>query len=84
MDTMKMPIIAFILVLIVLGGMPTSSDDAAPGLISNTGTELSLFATNATTVENDAATTTMPNSATMLLVATGLIGLAGVSRRKNS
>jgi hypothetical protein len=81
---MKMPIIAFMFVLILLGGMPSSADDAMSKLVSDSGAEASLVALNVAAVESDATTTTMSNSATMMLVATGLIGLLGVTRRKNS
>ncbi|MDX2454637.1 hypothetical protein [Desulfosarcina sp.] len=80
---MKMTIIAFMFVLILLGGMPSSADDAMSKLISESGAEASLVALNVATVEND-ATTTMSNSAAMMLVATGLIGLVGVTRRKDT
>ncbi len=81
---MKMPILAFMFVLILLGGMPSSADDAMSELVSDSGAKASLVALNATTVESDATATTMSNSAAMMLVATGLIGLVGVTRRKNS
>ena len=81
---MKMPIIAFVFVLILLGGMPSSADDAMSALSSESGAEASLVAQNVATVDNDTTTTTMSNSAAMMLVATGLIGLVGVTRRKNS
>ena len=51
---------------------------------SDSGAAASLVALNVATVDNDATTTTMSNSAAMMLVATGLIGLVGVTRRKNS
>lgn len=81
---MKMTIIAFMFVLILLGGMPSSADDAMFELGSDSGAAASLVALNVATVDNDATTTTMSNSAAMMLVATGLIGLVGVTRRKNS
>ena len=81
---MKIPIIAFMFVLILLGGMPSSADDAMSELGSDSGAAASLVALNVATVDNDATTTTMPHSAVMMLVATGLIGLVGVTRRKNS
>ena len=80
---MKIPIIAFMFVLILLGGMPSSADDATSELGSDSGAAASLIVMNVTAVENDATTTPMPHSATMLLIATGLIGLAGVSRKRN-
>ena len=80
---MKMTIIAFMFVLILLGGMPSSADDAMSELGSDSGAAASLVALNVATVDNDATTTTTPHSAAMLLVATGLIGLVGVTRRNN-
>ena len=55
---MKMPIIAFMLVLILLGGMSSSADDAMSELVSDSGAEASLVALNVATVDNDATTTT--------------------------
>jgi hypothetical protein len=80
---MKMPIIAFLIVFMYLGGVPSSADDAMSTLSSGSDTEASL-SVNAPDVESDATTTSAPNTAIMLLIATGLVGLAGVSRRKDS
>ena len=81
---MKMPIIAFMFVLILLGGMPSSADEDMSEWTTDSGAEASLFVLNVATVESDATATSMSSSATMMLIATGLIGLVGVTRRKNS
>lgn len=80
---MTKPILTFFIIFMLLGGMSSSAGDAMSELSSDSATEANL-SVNVTTAENDATTTPAPNTATMLLIATGLIGLAGVSRRKNS
>lgn len=81
---MKKPILTFLFVFILLGGMSSSADNAMSDLISESGSEVSLVSLRVTTGTNDATTAPAPNSATILLIATGLIGLAGVSNRKKS
>ena len=81
---MKKPILTFLFVFILFGGMSSSADNAMSDLISESGSEVSLVSLSVTTSTNDATTAPAPNSATILLIATGLIGLAGVSNRKKS
>ena len=81
---MKTPMIMFTLAFIFFGVMSSNADNAMSDLVSDSGSEASLLSAKETTATNDATADPVSNSATMLLIATGLIGLAGVSNRKKS
>ena len=81
---MKTPMIMFILVFILFGVMSSNADNAMSDLVSDSGSEASLLSAKMTTGTNDSAAVPTSNSTLILLVATGLIGLAGVSNRKKS
>lgn len=81
---MKTPMIMFILVFIFVGVMSSNADNAMSDLVSDSGSEASLLSAEVTTAADDSKTDPVSSSAAMLLIATGLIGLAGVSNRKKS
>jgi len=81
---MKKPIFTFLFVFMLLGGMTSTADNAVLDSISGIESEVALQASAATADGSEPSTAPVPNSATMLLIATGLVGLAGVSRRNNS
>ncbi len=81
---MKTPMILFTLVFIFFGVMSSNADNAMSDLVSDSGSEASLLSAKVTTATIDSTADPVSNSATMLLIATGLIGLAGVSNRKKS
>jgi hypothetical protein len=81
---MKTPMIMFILVFIFFGVMSSNTDNAMSDLVSDSGYEASQPSAKMTTGTNDSTADPVPNVATMLLVATGLIGLVGVTRRKDA
>ncbi len=78
---MKMPTIMFILVFIFFGVMSSNTDNAKTDLLSDSGYEANLLSAKTTTGKNNSTADPISNSATILLVATGLIGLVGVTRR---
>ncbi len=84
MQPMKTPMIMFIFVLICIGVMSSNADNAMSDLVSDSGSEASFPSTNMTTAASDSTSAPASNSAALLLVATGLVGLAGVSNRKKS
>ena len=80
---MTQPIITFLIVFLLFGGMSSSADDAMSALNSDSGPGVAAVSANVPTATNDATAAPIPDTATMLLIATGLIGLAAISRRKN-
>ena len=79
---MTQPILIFFIVFLLLGGMSSSADDAMSELASDSRFEVGPVSSNVTTA-TDATAAPIPDTAAMLLIATGLIGLAAISRRKN-
>ena len=80
---MTQPILIFFIVFLLLGGMSSSADDAMSELASDSRFEVGPVPSNATTATDGATAAPIPDTAAMLLIATGLIGLAAISRRKN-
>ncbi|MCB2148040.1 MAG: hypothetical protein KQI81_16310 [Deltaproteobacteria bacterium] len=79
----KKSILTFLVVFVVLGGMSSSASDGMTQLIADSRSQAVAVAKDAPSAKEDSTTTSIPNSAIILLIATGLVGLAGVSRRKN-
>jgi hypothetical protein len=79
---MKKSIQTFLTVLILLGSMSSSASD---GMIQTAHSEsqAAVVAADSPPAEEASSSTAMPGSAVILLIATGLVGLAGVSRRNN-
>ena len=80
---MTQPILIFFIVFLLLGGMSSSADDAKSELASDSRFEVGPVSSNVTTATDGATAAPIPDTAAMLLIATGLIGLAAISRRKN-
>ncbi len=81
---MTKPFLILFIVFLLLGGVSSSDDDSMSELTSDSGSAVGPVSSNATTATNGATVAPIPDTATMLLIATGLIGLVGVTRRKNS
>jgi hypothetical protein len=79
---MKKSILTFLTVLIIFGSMSSSASD---GMIQTAHSEsrAAVVAADNPPAKEAASSTAMPGSAVILLIATGLVGLAGVSRRNN-
>lgn len=80
---MTKPILTFFIVFLLLGGIFSSAGDVLSELNSGSRSEFGPVSSTVTTATNGASVAPTPDTATMLLIATGLIGLAAVSRRKN-
>ena len=80
---MTQSIITFLIVFLLLGGVTSSTDDAISALNSDSGLGVASVSSNVSNAANGATAAPIPDTATMLLIATGLIGLAAISRRKN-
>ena len=79
---MKQSILTFLTVLIICGSMSSSASD---GMIQTAHSEprAAVVAADNPPDKEASSSTAMPGSAVILLIATGLVGLAGVSRRNN-
>jgi hypothetical protein len=78
---MKKPIVTFLIVFILISGTVSSAGNALLGSLSESGSEAILVSSALETDVQPTSSTPTPKSAALLLIATGLIGLAGVSRR---
>ena len=76
-------LVTFLIVFLLIGGMSSSADDAMSALNSDSGPGVAAVSSNVSTETTGATAAPIPDTATMLLIATGLIGLAAISRRKN-
>ena len=81
---MKKPLFTFLFVFILLGGMHSSADNAQVGLLPPPRFEAVIPPIAVDGATDPSSTKPLSGSVTVILMATGLIGLAGVSRRSNS
>jgi hypothetical protein len=80
---MKKPIVTFLIVFTLISGTVSSAGNALLGSLSESGSEAILVSSALETDVQPTSSKPTPKSAALLLIATGLIGLAGVSRRNN-
>ena len=80
---MKQSILTFLTVLIIFGSMSSSASDGMIQIAAHSESQAATVAADNPPAKEAASSTAMPGSAVILLIATGLVGLAGVSRRKN-
>ena len=81
--SMTQPILIFFVVFLLLGGVSSSTDDAMSAFDSDSGPGVATVSSNVPEATTGATAAPIPDTATVLLTATGLIGLAAISRRKN-
>ena len=80
---MKKSLLTFLIVFTLLGSMPSSASDGLLQEDFHSESGAVAVATDNPPAKETASSTSMPGSAIMLLIATGLVGLAGVSRKNN-
>jgi len=80
---MKKSLLTFLIVFSLLGSMPSSASDGLIQGVSHSESGAVAVAADNPPAKEKASSTSMPGSAVMLLIATGLVGLAGVSRKNN-
>jgi hypothetical protein len=80
---MKQSILTFLTVLIIFGSMSSSASDGMIQIAAHSESQAATVAADNPPAKEAASSTAMPGSAVILLIATGLVGLAGVSRRNN-
>lgn len=80
---MKKLLLTVLIVFILLGSMSSSASDGLIQDVSHSESGAVAEAADNPPAKEKASSTSMPGSAILLLIATGLVGLAGVSRRKN-
>ena len=80
---MKKSLLTFLIVFSLLGSMSSSANDGLIQEVSHSESGAVAVATDNPPATEKASSNSMPGSAIMLLIATGLVGLAGVSRKNN-
>ena len=80
---MKQSILTFLTVLIIFGSMSSSASDGMIQIAAHSESHAAVVAADSPPDKEASSSTAMPGSAVILLIATGLVGLAGVSRRNN-
>lgn len=80
---MKKSLLTFLIVFILLGSMSSSASDGLIQEVSHAESGAVAVAADNPPPTEKASPNAMPGSAIMLLIATGLVGLAGVSRKND-
>jgi hypothetical protein len=80
---MKEPILTILIIFILLGGIPTAASNGTI-IFTSIGSQSLAVTADALRTKEPASSTSMSDSTILLLFATGLMGLAGVSRENNS
>jgi hypothetical protein len=80
---MKEPILTFLIIFILLGGVPSVASNGTATIISSIESQSLGAVADAHQNKEPASPTSMSDSTILLLIATGLMGLAGVSRENN-
>lgn len=81
---MKEPILTFLIIFILLGGIPSVASNGTAKIFTGIESLSPAVTADAHQTQEPASSTSMSNSAILLLIATGLIGLTGASRKNNS
>jgi hypothetical protein len=81
---MKEPILTILIIFILLGGIPTAASNGTAIIFTSIGSQSLAVTADALRTKEPASSTSMSDSTILLLFATGLMGLAGVSRENNS
>lgn len=81
---MKEPILTFLIIFILLGGIPSVASNGTSKIFTSIESQSLAVTADAHQTKEPDSSISMSNSAILLLIATGLIGLVGVSRKNNS
>ena len=80
---MKKSTLTFLTAFIMFGSMSSSASDGMIQRVAYSESQAVAVAADNPPAREAASSTAMPGSAIILMIATGLVGLAGVSHRNN-
>lgn len=80
---MKEPILTFLIIFILLVGIPSVASKGTAIIFTSIESQSLAITVDALRTKEAASSSSMSDSTILLLIATGLMGLAGVSRKNN-